>query len=442
MVFICPSIFISHLSTLRGCVMAKYHIRTYGCTLNQSDSDIMRGMLAQDGHTEAPSEAAADVLIINSCQVKSSTETKILNKLMQLQATKKPIILAGCLAINEKAVRKKAPKATIVGASSIKYINDAMEDALTFGAGTFRTFSSKENLPREATDGPIARIPISEGCLSACTFCVTKLARPKLASYTLKGVVREVEIALAHGAKEIQLTSMDSGAYGKDIGVDLADLLQELVLLPGDFRIRLGMINPQHIRHLGLARFLSCFKSKKMYKFLHIPVQAGSERVLKSMRRNHSVADFEELAGAFRQAYPAGMLATDIIVGFPGETEDDFAQTLFLLNKWQFDMANLSKFTPRPGTIAKKMEQLPNGVIKQRSIAATRVIRKWMKMRNMECIGETYDVLVTEKQSTLTGRNDDYRMISLPPSCTMALGSRTSATVTGALYSCCLGKQL
>jgi len=422
--------------------MAKYHLRTYGCTLNMADSDIMKGMLNTAGHVEVETEDAADVLIVNSCQVKSSTETKILNKLMQLNSTGKPIILAGCLSINEKAVRKKAPKATIVGTSSIKYINDAVEDALTFGSSTFRTFTSKENLPKQQPIGPIARIPINDGCLSACTFCVTKLARPKLASYTLKGVVREVEIALAHGAKEIQLTSMDSGAYGKDIKTDLVGLLQEITSLPGDFRIRLGMINPQHIKHLGLERFLSVFKSRKMYKFLHIPVQAGSERVLRLMKRGHTVKEFETLAWAFRELYPTGMLSTDIIVGFPGETEDDFAQTLSLLNKWQFDIANLSKFTPRPGTEAKKMAQIPNGVIKQRSVAATRIIRKWMKMRNLTCIGEKYNVLVTEQQSTLTGRNDDYRMVSLPKNAKFKLGGRADMAVTGALYSCCLGKQL
>lgn len=422
--------------------MAKYHIRTYGCTLNQADSDIIKGMLDSAGHTEAADESSADVLIVNSCQVKSSTETKILHKLRRLAATKKPIILAGCLSINEKAVRKNAPRATIVGTSSIKYINDAMEDALNFGAGTFRTFSSKENLPRNQAIGPIARIPISEGCLSACTFCVTKLARPKLSSYTLKGVVREAEIAIEHGAKEIQLTSMDSGAYGKDIKTDLVELLQELASLPGDFKIRLGMINPQHIKHLGLERFMSCYKSKKLFKFIHLPVQAGSEKVLKAMKRNHTVKDFETVASAFRERFPSGYLATDIIVGFPGETEEDFNLTLSLLNKWQFDLANLSKFTPRPGTSAQKMKQVPNGEIKKRSVAATKIIRKWMKMRNMECVGEKYDVLITEKQSTLTGRNDDYRMISLPANFDAPLGSTVRAEITGALYSCCLAKTL
>lgn len=420
--------------------MAKYYLQTYGCTLNQADSDIIRGMLNGAGHTDAQKEDSADVLIVNSCQVKSSTETKILHRLRKMDKSGKPIILAGCLAINEKAVRKNAPRATIVGASSIKFINDAIEDALVYGSGTFRNFSSKENLPRDLQIGPIARVPISEGCLSACTFCVTKLARPKLSSYTIKGVVREVEIAVQRGAKEIQLTSMDSGAYGKDIGVDLVDLLNELCELPGDFKIRLGMINPQHIKTLGHERFFSCFNNEKMFKFIHLPVQAGSEKVLKAMKRNHTLGDFEAAAEEFRKRFPYGYLATDIIVGFPGETEEDFERTLALLNKWQFDLANLSKFTPRPGTAAKKMPQVPNDTIKRRSVIATRVIRKWMKMRNMECIGEKYVVLITEKQTTLTGRNSDYRMISLPTNFDSPLGSTVSAIVAGALYSCCLAK--
>jgi len=219
-------------------------------------------------------------------------------------------------------------------------------------------------------------------------------------------------------------------------------LLGELASLPGDFRIRLGMINPQHIKRLGLERFLSSFKSKKMYKFLHLPVQSGSERVLGLMKRGHTVKDFERLAGAFRELYPEGMLSTDIIVGFPGETDEDFEETTKLLHKWKFDILNLSKFTPRPGTAAKKMKQVPNGVIKQRSVIATRILRKYMKERNEACIGKIYNVLVTEKQSTLTGRNDDYRMISLPKNAKFNLGERVKAEVAGALYSCCIAKIL
>jgi len=218
--------------------------------------------------------------------------------------------------------------------------------------------------------------------------------------------------------------------------------LHELCQLDGDFKIRLGMINPQHFKHLGLGRVLDCFENEKLFKFIHLPVQSGSEHVLKAMKRNHTVADFEIAASAFRARFPSGYLATDIIVGFPGETEEDFEQTLALLNKWQFDLANLSKFTPRPGTLAKKMKQVPNHIIKQRSVIATRVIRKWMKMRNMGCIGEEYDALLTEKQSTLTGRNSDYRMISMPANFDAPLGTSVRAKVTGALYSCCLAKIL
>jgi MiaB-like tRNA modifying enzyme len=419
----------------------KYYLRTYGCTLNAADSDIMRGILNSEGHLEVKSEDAADVVILNSCQVKSATEQKILQKLSVLHQKRKRLILAGCLAINHRAVWKSAPNATILGTSSIAYLPAAFSNASAGGRGVFRSPLSKENLPRDHPTGPIARIPIADGCLSACTFCVTKLARGKLSSYTLKGVVREAEIAIEHGAKEIQLTGQDTGAYGRDIGTDIVTLLNEVCDLPGDFRVRLGMINPQHVIPIQ-NEFFDCFKSRKLYKFIHLPIQSGSDSVLRAMKRGYAVQQFRTVANEFRKRFLSGVLATDIIVGFPGETDEDFEQTLSAIKEFRFDVVNISKFTPRPGTAAKKMKQLPSEVVKRRSELTAELCHQISRENNSRLIGKTYTVLVTEQQKTLTGRNNDYRQVALPPGANAKMGDWAKVKITGASHSCLLGNPI
>jgi len=416
----------------------KYYLRTYGCTLNAADSDIMRGILQSEGHSEVKSEDAADVVILNSCQVKSSTEQKILQKLSNLHAGKKKILLAGCLAISHGAVWNSAPNATIMGTSSLAYLPAAFSSAANGGKGLFRSPASKENLPRDRPIGPISRIPIADGCLSACTFCVTKLARGPLSSYTVKGIVRETEIALEHGAKEIQLTGQDTGAYGRDINTDILTLLTELCELKGDFRIRLGMANPQHVIHFK-EKFFGCFGSRKLYKFLHLPMQAGSDSVLRAMRRGYTMEQFRTVANEFRERFPSGVLATDIIVGFPTETDEDFEQTLSAVKEFRFDVVNISKFTPRPGTVAKEMKQLPSETIKRRSEITTELCHQIERENNSRFIGKTYSVLITEQQKTLTGRNNDYRQVALAEGENTKIGERVKVKITDASHSCLMG---
>ncbi|HQT45249.1 MAG TPA: hypothetical protein PLO51_04675, partial [Candidatus Micrarchaeota archaeon] len=188
----------------------KYWLVTYGCTLNQSDSLAMKAVLSQNGCSEARSEKDADVIIINSCTVKEATENKIAYQLRRYSGMKKPIVLAGCMSVNEGLVFKNAPAASIVGTSAVGRIYDAHSKEV------FSGFSPKDSLPRERK-GPIAKIAIAEGCLSACTFCQTRLARGKLYSYPIESIVLEAKRWLEQGAIELQLTGQDTGAYGAEI---------------------------------------------------------------------------------------------------------------------------------------------------------------------------------------------------------------------------------
>jgi len=232
---------------------------------------------------------------------------------------------------------------------------------------------------------------------------------------------------------------MDSGAYGLDIGSNLPTLLRELLSVEGDFKIRLGMINPQHLARFG-DRLIELMKSEKFYRFIHIPVQTGSEKVCREMNRPHSVKDFKKWVGKFRKAFPSITIATDIIVGYPTETEKDFEETLALIKSVKPDVVNLSKFTSRAGTKAALLKQLPTEVIKKRSEIAARLIKKIAVEKNKKYIGRTLDVLVLEKgkNKTTKGRTENYKQVVIKGK--TKLGARVMVKIKSANHGSLFGE--
>jgi len=211
--------------------------------------------------------------------------------------------------------------------------------------------------------------------LNRCTFCATKLARGNLRSYRIGDIKRQVEKAVTDGCKRINLTSQDDGCYGFDIDTDLPSLLNELITIEGDFTIRVGMMNPWHLDKV-MDGLLEVFESDKIFKFLHIPVQAGSEQVLKHMRRIHTVENFKDAVEKFRAKFSGMNIATDIIVGYPSETEEDFQETLELIEETKPEVVNISRFSSRQGTDASKMKQISSEIMKDRSQRLHEVIKK------------------------------------------------------------------
>jgi len=384
----------------------RVYIETYGCTLNRADTDLISGLLQSKGYLITGSESSADVVIFNTCTVKSATENKTLYRLKNIR---KPLVVAGCMAVNENKIRKTAPHASIVFPSSLKNIDKAVLAVLKKKPKTFSSSEFKHDIPRIFT-APILRIPIEDGCTGNCYFCQTKLARPILRSYPMKTIVRWVEEGIEKGAKEIQITGMDSGAYGLDLGTNLIELLQYVLSVEGDFKVRLGMINPQHVLKME-KQLLEIFKNEKMYKFLHIPVQTGSEKVCKDMNRPHKAKDFLEIVKSFRKKFPEMSIATDIIVGYPTETENDFQKTKKLLIKSELDVVNVSKFSVRDGTPAKLLKQIDTKIVKRRSVELTKLVKKLTSKRNKKFIGKVYQILITEKQRDYTGRNNNYKQV-------------------------------
>lgn len=405
--------------------MVRVYFKTYGCTLNQADTDIMKGIVHNSGHDVVDNSDKADVIIYNTCTVKGATENKIME---EMKEEKKPFVIAGCLYVNKERIINEIKNPVVVGPYALEKICTAIEAAIDEKSIWLDKQEDKSSVIREIT-APILRIPIQEGCIGNCAFCQTKLARPFLRSYPVKTIRLWIEEGLKKGAKEIQITGMDSGAYGLDINSSLTELLKEIVQIEGEFRIRLGMINPQHVVRFD-DELLQIIGNDKFYKFIHVPVQTGSEKVCKEMNRPHTVKDFVASVEEFRRKIPGISIATDIIVGYAGETEEEFRETVKLIEEIKPDVVNLSKFTVRKGTKAASMKQLPTEVIKERSRTCSEVVKKVCEERNRGYIGKTVDVLTLEKARGTKGRTDNYKQVVINPE--VELGKRIKVKITDA----------
>ena len=255
-------------------------------------------------------------------------------------------------------------------------------------------------------------IPISSGCKGNCTYCLTKKARGNLQSYDPNLILKRVRKASAQGVKEIWLTSQDNGAYGLDINTTLPELLKKILEIPGNHKIRLGMANPNFIIKY-IDELIPIFKNKKMFKFLHIPIQSGNDEVLRRMNRKYSAKDWIEIVERFRAEIPDITIATDIICGFPGETETQFRDTIYIVEKYEPDVVNRSKFWKRPGTPAATMKQTPGSEIKKRSAWLTNSFSWVIFQKNKKWMNWEGKILINEKgkEDSWVGRNFSYRPV-------------------------------
>ena len=358
--------------------MKKVFAEVYGCPSNIADYEMALGLLKEAGFEIANSSAEADINIIFTCIVKNPTEHRMIQKIQEFTKIGKPLIVAGCMPkTSQRAIENINPDASLVGPDSIIHIADVARLALEGKKVIFIADERKPKLglPRARKDRTVAIIPISIGCMSDCAYCATKFARGRLCSYPAEKIVDEVRAAVKDGCSEVWLTSQDNGCYGLDIGTDLPTLLKEVCSINGNFTVRVGMMNPVHAKKI-VDELIEAYKNKKIQKFLHLPVQSGSDRILRAMKRGYMVRDFTAIVEKFRAAFPDLALSTDIIVGFPGETEKDFQSTVELLEKIKPEKVNMSKFGARPGTEAAKLKQLPPETISERS----RRLHEIMKM--------------------------------------------------------------
>ena len=395
--------------------MVSIYFITQGCSANVADSEIMAGMLKENGFVITNDIIMADVVVFNTCTVKGPTESFFKKRMKELKEMGKQIIIAGCIPQSETDL-KMYEDCSMIGTYQIQNIVSVVEETLNGNIVRLlaRDNESRLNLPKVRKNDYVEIVPISHGCLGSCTFCKTKFARGNLFSYDSKEIVRHVSSAVKDGVEEIWITSQDLSAYGKDKETNLAKLLKDIITIPGGYKLRLGMANPNHILDY-LDELIWVFKEDKIYKFLHIPVQSGNNEVLKKMNRPYVVEDFKYIVKRFREEIPDITIATDIICGFPGETKKQFKETLELVKEMKIEVVNISKYWARPGTVAAKMKQVPGDEIKERSKELTSLFKEISLKQNQKWIGRKCKVFVSEmgKDNSYIGHNESYKQIIL-----------------------------
>eukprot|EP00038_Savillea_parva_P001826 m.107693 g.107693 ORF g.107693 m.107693 type:complete len:656 (-) comp10632_c2_seq2:77-2044(-) len=399
------------------------HVKTWGCGHNNSDGEYMKGLLDEFGYTVADNEDEADLWVLNSCAVKAPSEDTFNNAVASAEKAGKKVVLAGC-------VPQGAPKGrvtsghSIVGVQQIDRVVEVVEETLKGGVvrllqtrrrGKEKTGGPRLDLPKIRRNPLVEVVPISTGCLNQCTYCKTKHARGELGSYMPEDIVERVRSVLDEGVVEIWITSEDTGAYGRDIGTSLPELLSQiLAVMPHHTRLRLGMTNPPYIlEHLdAIAKLL---QHPCMYCYLHVPVQAGSDEILFAMKREYTQADFCRVVDSVQAVNPEVTIATDIIAGFPGETEADFDETMELCRRYEFPCLYINQFFPRPGTPAASMERVDPQLVKQRTKKLSELFRSYLPHQGKE--GRRYLVLCAEESTDkkwYVAHNKSYDQILVP----------------------------
>lgn len=441
--------------------VAKVYVKTWGCAHNNSDGEYMAGLLNEYGYEVVVEESAANdahVWLLNSCTVKGPSEAHFVNSIAEAQASGKRVVVAGCVPQAwgssksglDAAKRAHADQLSVIGVQQIDRVVEVVEQSLLGNSVRLMgTKTEKRKVPSSSInasgapadnddfDGDVKMVekkiklggadlalpkirrnplveivPISTGCLNACTYCKTKHARGHLGSYPIDEIVERIEKVVSEGVLEIWLTSEDTGAYGIDIGTDITKLLNAILeVLPEPVMLRMGMTNPPYIkRHAeAMARI---YEHPRIYQYLHMPIQSASNSVLSNMKREYSRQDFEEICDTLLERLPKLNIATDLIVGFPGETDEDFLQTWDLVQKYQFSVLFTNQFYPRPGTPAAKMKRVNGNIVKDR----TRKISTWFKAHLPYAgrEGEIHRILCTEMAPDnihVAGRTRSYEMV-------------------------------
>lgn len=397
----------------------RLYVKTYGCSHNHSDSEYMCGLLAEYGYELASEPEGAQLWLINSCTVKGPSQDHLLSDVRRARAADVPIVVAGCVSQAHPEL-EALQGLSIIGVEQIDRVVEVVNFALQGhavrllarrtgpaggggeGAGSGLGLPSL-SLPKVRRNALVEVLPVNVGCLGSCTYCKTVHARGRLTSYPLAQLISRTRAAVAEGVRELWLTSEDAGAYGRDLGVNFPTMVRALAEQAlggagcGEVRMRVGMANPPYmLEHLD--EIAAVLKLEQVYAFLHVPVQSGSDAVLAGMNREYTIAEFRHVADTLLARVPELTLATDIICGFPGESEEDHEQTLALIREYRFPVLNISQFYPRPGTPAARLGgRVPTQIVKARSRQVSALFASYGT--NDWLVGSEVDVLITQVAS-------------------------------------------
>jgi len=377
-----------------------------------ADSEIALGILKSRGHELVSNPHEADALIIFTCVVKKPTSDRMIYRISRLSELEKKLIVAGCMVPGEpEKIKRFAPRAIMIHPRAITMIHEAVEKDKSFYS---EHGSIKLGFPRIRRSPIIAIIPVSEGCSwRRCSFCIVARTRGSHISYPMNAILMEASKALEEGVKEIWLTSQDMGGYGIESGRSLLpELINEVSDLSGLYLVRIGMMNPLYINPI-LEKLAQAYLKPRIFKFLHLPVQSGSDKVLRDMMRGYSVSLFKKIVKHMRSKIPGLTLSTDIIVGYPTEDEEDFEETIRLIEEVKPDMMNISRYFPRPRTSAEKLKPLDPKIVKKRSRILSEIAREIALKSSERWIGWSGIALIDEigERGEAIARNQSYRPI-------------------------------
>ena len=402
-----------------------FFIETYGCTFNQGDSEKIETVLIQNDFKKVDFDSA-QIIIVNTCAVKHTTETKLIARIKFLcrMHPDKIILITGCLPQIDNQIKSSLEvilenHGFIVHPLRIlsiveyisKYLNHETIEEEQIAYERDKSCVIQNTEPNQI----IGIVQISEGCNYNCSYCCTKTARGELMSFDFDKIIRQIHHFVENGIKEICLTGQDLGIYNFN-NKKLNDLLEEISRMPGEFTVRLGMLNPNYLL-TNLERFLQIFENTRFFRFLHVPIQSANDRILKLMHRPYKIQKVKDVIERIRQLYSQFSFSTDIITGFPTETDQEHKETIQFIEWWKPDILNISKYSNRPNTEAKTLPQLKSQIIKKRSLEFTQLFESYNQEKNKNWINWSGTVLINEfdnsKEFPFMGRNLYYKPIML-----------------------------
>lgn len=418
--------------------MPRIYIETYGCQMNVSDSELMLGVLGREGYVRTDDPAAADVMLVNTCAVRDHAEQRVLGRMGELKRHKRPggvLGVVGCMAqrLGPKLLERVPQVDLVIGPDGYRSLPELIARARQGerAADTeFRSWEHYEDVPPARPDAVSAFVTVQRGCDYRCTFCVVPMTRGPERSRTLADVVREVADLAARGTTEVTLLGQTVNSY-HDGEHDFADLVRAVGAVPGLRRVRFTSPYPTDFTDRVLAAMA---ETPAVCEHVHLPAQSGSSRTLKRMLRRYNRERYLEVVAALRRAVPGIAITTDLIVGFPGETEADFQETVSLVEEVEFDDAYTFKYSLREGTPAVKLkDRVPDEVAGERLERLIAAVRRVARRKNIGLVGTTHEVLVegTAKRGGVLQTRTRHNKVALVAGPDDWIGSYRRVRLTG-----------
>ena len=416
----------------------------YGCWLSKAEGEVIKTLVRRRGGEVVDRLEDADVVVVHTCAVRGDTERRMFKRIRELEELRKvrgyKLVISGCLVnVRPATISKLSPEASLVEASRVEEMWRAIESKGR--ERVIRSYSGSRSILPEYAGGVRYIVPIQTGCIGRCAFCIEPIARGPARSYPEELILERVREAVRKGAKEVYLTGQDVACYGVDTGSSLPSLLSRILEeVDGEYFIRLGMMEPSLVKEFA-SELAPLYRDRRVYEYLHLPLQSGSNKVLELMRRRYTVEEYEAVVREFRRRSPELNLATDMIVGFPGEGEREFEESMAFLEKIRPDKVHVARYTIRPFTEGSLMEQVPEPVKKRRSKSMSELALRIAYEKNSKYVGKRLEVLVNDSgpKGGFAARTKNYKMVILDcPG--LKLGEVVEARIVGATPVCLLGE--